>query len=517
VSYAVIGVAALAGPILMLIASRYGVHVTPDSFTYLGTASSLAHGAGWTYPFNDPGAPVTLFPPLFPLALAVGHVFGVDPLHWALWGGVVTFWLLLAIAGVGVYWNTDRSLVPALAGMAFGVLGLPTLLVYSNVWSETLFFPMVVLALFLLGGYLSTRATRYLVLAGAATSVAFLTRYMGLSLVLTGCLLLAVWPGRRLLERARVVGVYLAISVAANVVWALRNLIETGTLTGNNHLVHQLTAAQVADGLRVVALWFFVRGPLGPWGLGLVVLLGLAVAVGFTLLVVLSRGRRGAIHLPASVGVLLAYPAVHFLFILAANAFSSRSPPFNDRMLGPMYMPLALGIVILGHAAWRAAGGVSVTERTVVRTILAAGLASLLVIVGVGARTSVSNLTMYKKSAQALTGISTWLQGQAGGASGAVAYGNPANVAWFATGLPVTSLPKACFGKVNVEPSTYQQQLDDLGTKLEGRPRLVVVFTGHEAGFGGRKCKGFSLPQLQTSLDVAVKGQRGNLVVLQGG
>ena len=54
----------------MLTLSPHGVHTTSDSFTYLGAADRLASGEGWTYPFGDVGAPVTLFPPLYPAVLA---------------------------------------------------------------------------------------------------------------------------------------------------------------------------------------------------------------------------------------------------------------------------------------------------------------------------------------------------------------------------------------------------------------------------------------------------------------
>ena len=353
-AFVAIGLASLSGPVLLLLNSPHGIHVSFDAFTYLGAASNLAHGHGWTYPFNTPGAPVTLFPPLFPTVLALGDRLGADPLAWALHESVFLFWSLLAIVGVGVYWATEQSLPAALAGVSLGALGLPQLFVYSNVWSETLFFPLELLGLFLLAGFFATRRTRYLVLAAIATALALLTRYMGLSLFLWCCLLLALWPGRSVIQRLRVLAIFASISLAPIGVWLTRNKIESGTLTGNNQLVGQPGAAQVVRGLKVVWAWFFLPVRRDPYGLRMVVLLALAVLIVCLVAIVAGRGRWGVVNVPAAAVVLLSFPIGHLLFIVAVNAFSDRAPPFNNRMLGPAYLPLALGVLILGWALWTA-------------------------------------------------------------------------------------------------------------------------------------------------------------------
>ena len=207
----VIGLASLSGPILLLTMLDHGIHLSPDSYTYLGVASNLAHGKGWTYPFNTPGAPLTVFPPLYSSFLSAGNLLHVNALAWAQWQNAFLFGILELVAGLGVYRSTEGSVPAALIGMVLVLVGVPVILSYSAVLSETLFYSLELLALFLLASHIRTRRTRYLVLAAVATGLCMLTRYSGLSVLLSGCALVIVWPKRRILERVRLLATYAAL------------------------------------------------------------------------------------------------------------------------------------------------------------------------------------------------------------------------------------------------------------------------------------------------------------------
>ncbi len=512
--FVAIAAASLGGPVLLIATSSHGVHTTPDSFTYLGAASNLANGRGWTYPFGVPGAAVTLFPPLYPLLLSGGYLLGVNELAWALWLNAAMFGVLLAIAGLGVYRSTDGSLVTAIAAIAFAALGVPPLLAYSSVLSESLFYPAELLALFLFGEFLRTRRTRLLVLAGIATSVSMLTRYAGLSLFLTACGLLALWPGRRVVERIRLLAIYAATSLALNLVWSIRNIATADTLTGDKNLVHGLTLSDVTDGLRVVSAWFFTRPFPGPVGLELVMTVSLAVAVGVPIVTAAARGRAGTVRVPPTAAVLLVFPFVHFLFLAAANVFSPRTPPLNDRMLGPAYLSLALGVLLVGHAVWTG----SVRGRVPARVLLASGLIAALVIVGVGAHTYIgSEVSREKQSADELVALGEMLRPVVGEHPGAAVYGNTANATWAATGSAVLQLPRPCSGHDRIPSPTYESELATLGDQLRRVPAIVVVFTGtRSAGFGARACPNFSLTEVESTLRLVETHSFPGIVILGG-
>jgi hypothetical protein len=313
--------------------------------------------------------------------------------------------------------------------------------------------------------------------------------------------------------------IFTAISLAPIGVWLVRNQIESGTLTGNNHLVGGPSGPQAIRGLKVVWAWFFLPGRRDPYGLSMFALLALAVLVGSLVAIVAARGRWGVVRVPAAAVVLLTFPIGHFLFIVGANAFSDRVPPFNNRMLGPTYLPLALGVLILAWSVWNAEAGRWSFARPVLRAVLALGLVSLLLTLGVIAKAHASSpatLAALDQSAEGLNDLGSWLGPQIG-SSDAVVYGSPANVAWFVSGSPVISLPLACAGNVEAPAATYQSQLNALGQELAGHRVVAVVFVGQPSGFGSPVCPSFSLAQLKDALHVEQTHQQGALIVLTGG
>ena len=69
--------AVLAVGLTLRITARYGVGAEPDTVTYLAAARHLRAGHG----FSDIGGePLTLFPPLFPVAVLALESLGLAPL-----------------------------------------------------------------------------------------------------------------------------------------------------------------------------------------------------------------------------------------------------------------------------------------------------------------------------------------------------------------------------------------------------------------------------------------------------
>ncbi len=501
-------VSSLVGPILLLFLSREGVHASNDSFTYLGAANSLARGEGWTYPFGDVGSPVTLFPPLYPLLLTIPRVLDVRVFDWVIWQNVVllcAFGSAIAIALSSAEDARERALPAALAVLLVQ-LGRPTVMVYAHIWSETLFFPLIVLILASLARHLATRRTGPLILAAALTSVAMLTRYSGLSVFATSCLLLVLWPGRRVLGRARAVGLFVGISLPLSVLWSLRNLDVSGTLTGDNQLVHDLTLADVVGGFQRIGRWFIPDRPTGLAHDALILLAALASLTALILLIWSAFHSRfpGMLHVPTVVTVCVAFAAVHFAFIAAANAFSTRAPPFNDRLLGPAFAPLVIAVVALGDAIWRAAprgpalrGAVGVAAASLAALAISSASVSMPAIYG----TRIGSAAEYDELTQTLDGPI---------APGTVLFATRPNVAWFLLDRAVHSLPRSCRGGRVLPNPTFDSELDELGRSLRDRPRQVIVFRR------SKECAPFSIPRLKEALRVVQVSPKGLVWVLSG-
>jgi hypothetical protein len=479
------------------------VHASPDSFTYLGAADSLAHGRGWTYPFGNAGAPVTLFPPLYPLLLVVPELLGVSVFHWVTWQNAILLVAFSFLVGVTVLQAT-RSFAPAAFAALFVGIGTPTITVYAHLWSEPLFFPLVVVILAALARFLATGRTRWLVIAAAASSIAMLTRYAGLSVFAASCLLLLGWPGRRPLERLGRTALFTAIALPLSVLWSLRNFAASGTLTGNNNLVHGLTAADVVGGIGTVGSWFVPEQLEGNTRVLLVAVVASVLLLVGLVVWVTARRRAERVGGWTLVVVCVTYAVVHFVFIAVANAFSTRSPPFNDRILGPAFAPLVIAAAVAGHATWRAFA----RERTVRPMIAVVGI-SVLVVSAIAAieTTRILDLPVrgtsvgYERIARSIGPEIS---------ADAVLLSNRANIAWFLTSRQVTSLPRSCRGGQVLPNPTYDQELRDLSRRLGDDRRQVILFRRSP------KCAPYSLEGLKAALRVETLGPIAPVFVLGG-
>ena len=210
------GVAAVASLGVLRMTAK-GIHLTPDSFSYVGMAHSLAHGHGYARSFGVGGLPPeTDFPPLYPTLLSASYIFRVDILTWASWANAT----LLAFLTVIVAWavlDLTRSRAAAVVASVLTCTSVPLLDIYTQLWSEPTFFIWELLSLWTLARYARGRRERDLYVAGIATSLAMLTRYAGLSLLLTGIVVLSSLRYGGIFGRLRVAVVFSALAALPRV------------------------------------------------------------------------------------------------------------------------------------------------------------------------------------------------------------------------------------------------------------------------------------------------------------
>jgi hypothetical protein len=505
IGLALVVLVSLAGGIAMVVASPHGVHVTNDSFSYLGAADSLADGRGWTYPFGEVGAPVTLFPPLYPAVLAIPASIGMDPFAWVLWQNALLLVVFTLVVGAVVLSATRGSAFASVVAMIVTLLGMPTVATYSRVWSETFFLPLVVGVLATVGRFLVRGRLRWLVVAGVLSSLAMVTRYAGLSLLATVCLVLALAPGKRGVERLRAIGIYAAVALPLSAAWVVRNQLRSGTLTGDNELIHGLDLADVIDGLGTMGSWL-VHDPIAdPSQWPSVVAFVVVVLVVLAGLIEAVTRERANMPSPSPIAwVCLAYVIVHFTFIAVANAFSTRAPPFNDRLLGPAFAPLVIAVVVIGHDLWS-----SPRWRPMMRGAVAVGAIALLASSSIAAVGTVPrNFGTEVRSREQLSELSGILEGVLD--RDAEQFSNRANVAWFVLDVPVSSLPESCRGGRVLPSLTYERDLRRLSEHLADRPRQVYVFQNRA------ECEPYSLEELMRELRLERRGRGPRILVLGG-
>ena len=353
------------GTFLVLVrGSTYGVGVSPDSVTYISTARNLLTGNGFIDWANNI---YILYPPLFPLLLALTGTFGTDPADTA--GYVNAFLCGLAIFLSSLWlWQhlrarpapTSRTLQTYLLLWAAVVLILspPLSQVASFAWSEPLFILLTISALFTFNTFLDTGKRASLVLAAIFTALACLTRYVGITIPATLLLLLLLRKGDTPSKKATDTVIYSLIVGTPSCVWLLRNFLVSGMWTGPRYPSPYSFLFNLKKTFITLADWVLPW----PWILEienlLVRLFSVEVVTPQQFLVLLTPTllifgigawvclTRLPLHHVRPIVLLAAFTAVYLLVLIIARSIHGPAELISHRYLAPVYIPL-LCIVVL--------------------------------------------------------------------------------------------------------------------------------------------------------------------------
>ena len=369
--WAPLALGVLGALLILLREANFGVGLTWDSGSYLSVAHNLVAGNGlleWNGTRYQGAAP------LFPLLLAAVGLFGVDAAAAA--GSVnaaafgltvfaVTAWLRRHVRAplLAVWAGCACALSPALAPAA------------AHAWNEIVFILFVVVSLSLLDRFLSAGKLPALLLAAVAAAAASLTRYLGVTLIGAGALIILLRNDAAVRTRIRDVAIWSAASTALFGVWLVRNIFVLGSVFGTNF----------PNGFSALVSLHNLTGELALWLLGqtgshlLNAALGgaagvdaatlPAVAANAAILILptmgigyaLARSRPG--FLPAHRTVLtvtLVFTAAYVLFLAIFLPLGDTTLP--GRYLLPIFPPLLIAATlaldrIMSHARARSAPG----------------------------------------------------------------------------------------------------------------------------------------------------------------
>ena len=325
--------------IIYLATSRQGPGVSTDAAMMLSTSENLLNGRGLV---DYRGFELTQFPPLYSMLLALGSLIfqqSAFVISWALAG--LVFGAIVWFSGLYFFAAFEGS--PLLAYFAAFIVFSSTSLIEisANTATDPLFLLMVVGFLFLTSAYLRTHNGRYLVAAGALTTLACFERYAGLSLVITGTLLLAV-DGRKELRKAFLRAAAFAVGSALPIfVWGyLHNAPVNGTVFGGRQPADPLQ--NLMTGLEKILYWFIpfrVISVVGP------VLLFVLILGVWVLLLFLIRELRVFQKLLAPQML----PSAIFLVVYGAVLiFNISTPELKDLAKDRVHIVVLPSLLIVG-------------------------------------------------------------------------------------------------------------------------------------------------------------------------
>ena len=353
--------AALAGALILLRGSNYGAAVIIDSRLYLSVAGNLLEGNGFAeWPqgsFYRDGAPI------FPLALAGVGLFGVEIIDAALFVNAAAFGLTVFAAAL---WLRRRVASRFLVFWAVCACALCVSLTHISafVLTEPLFILFTTLSLFGLDRFLDTRQRSLLLMAAICAALAWLTRYIGVTLVASALLLLVLHRGVPLSARIRNAALYAVIAGTPICLWMLRNFLHTRAPLGDVYPTgFSLTSSLQVAGEEILS-WVLGSGHSLTAALGIEVseIVSLSLNIGFLLTLASGAGyalirlrRRGYAQSWSIWAVPVTFVSVYALFLMVHLPLTNVDLAGASRYLAPLYVPTLVAVTLFLNEVLRCA------------------------------------------------------------------------------------------------------------------------------------------------------------------
>ena len=324
----------------------YGAALHADSVFYIYAARNLLAGDGFQILHaNGRIAPLVHWPPLYPLALALPGIAGIDARAFA--GPLNAALFALTAFAVG-RWARRRLESKALAlwGCAAVALAAPLADMASWALAETPFILLSTLALIQADDFLRDGRRAPLLWMAALSALAWLTRYIGYALIGAIVALVLLRGGMALRDRARAALFYGAVAALPMALWLARNILLDGTPIGTRR-EQGPELSDLADGAAFVGGWFapdFLAARFPFPALGMAAIGAGALCAGVAWALISSRGAewRGR----RSLGVFAAFAAVYAACVL--HSLFAVPTPHYDRYWVVIYIPaLAVALLVL--------------------------------------------------------------------------------------------------------------------------------------------------------------------------
>lgn len=338
----ILGLPAVIAAILVLYGtSIWGPAISNDSAAYLMAAQNLAQGHGLSLPRVGELVPMTAWPPLLPSALAALNLTGIELREAARF--MDTFLLAANIMLCGwLIRHATNSAFAAFVGTAVLALSPTLLRAYAHIWSEPLFFFLMLTSICVLVKYVEKPSPWTALLFAVIAGVSCLARYAGVSVVATGiaaCLLMTGLPrGRRLIHAA----IMAAAGALPMFCWFVHNASIAGNAANRSVAFRIPDMDDVRSVLGDMSVWLLPKGV--PPMVRTIVLLVAVVA--FILLV------RAYIRWPKTTSRTV--PNVMLVFIVAYEVLVAALCTFVDPAIlseERIQLPVLVAVVVFTAAA----------------------------------------------------------------------------------------------------------------------------------------------------------------------
>ena len=315
--------------------STHGIGIRTDSVTYLWSARDLGSGIGLgTLDAFGQFKPLVHFPPLYPIILAPFAALKIDPMTGARWLGALLIGALVILSVVIVHRLTERSFwIP--------VLGISVLIFTVTFWdttmyamTEPLYLACSLAGMICMDNYSITNRRRWLLLAAILFSLSFLTRYIGISVIATGLLILLIQKAKSQRHKVEDLVLVGAIGILPMAAWLVRNELLANSATNRTLQFVKISAQEWQSTFAYLFTWIEpIRAVIKINVLYLVILV---IALGAAYLVYTGKSEKepkNETHLPRFLAL---YAGIFLVLTIGSRLLVDPNIPlYEDRILLP--------------------------------------------------------------------------------------------------------------------------------------------------------------------------------------
>lgn len=317
--------AAIAAGCIIAMGKQSGMGVSPDSVFYLEAAKELIQDHALE-DFNH--LPLVDFPAGYPLLLAfVSWITQTDPLVFSIALNALLYACFMFLSGRLTQYLFPNKIWLQIAVLGSLVVSPATIEIYAMLWSETSFLVLLVLFMLVMGKAL-THATKekWWILAAIIAGYAALTRYAGITIIATGCMLLLLQTNwKQGLRKTVLFGLLASIPLTINLI---RNKLHTDTFTGLRKPATTGLLENLGFTFDTIQHWLFLPFSTQAWVTGSIALVLMIAA-----LILRRKDAYGK--------VLYSFAFIYSAFMII-SASTSKHEQLNSRLLAAILLPIII-------------------------------------------------------------------------------------------------------------------------------------------------------------------------------
>jgi hypothetical protein len=210
--------------------------------------------------------------------------------------------------------------------------------------SESSFCFLTLLGFYFLADYLEQKKGTFLTLTLSAISIglAFLTRYVGVTAIITSLIIITCYSENNFKKRFLDCFYFSTLSLLPMLLWMGRNRILNDTATGRHLKIHTISVEKIQGGLEVLLNCLFL--PSNYAFTQSIILIVVIVTIYLITLKYLDTK-----YLSKFCEICFIFISIYTLFLLISISLFDAHTPLDIRILFPVYLFFILGFALLSH------------------------------------------------------------------------------------------------------------------------------------------------------------------------